>query len=222
MLDYISLEMAKRYKAIPFDLEDDKIKVCFADTTDKRIFEAIRMLMMNKGLVIDPYVTYTDIIEDILRTKYFLIALALIFVGIILYLVDKKMPNNKVMNDLTIKEAFIIGCSQIFALIPGFSRSGTTIIAGRILKLDRENAAKFSFYLSAPVVIGAVVLQLLKCDLTIIVNNAGIFFLGMLISFVTGIICIKTLLQFLKHYDFKMFMLYRLIFGIFVIIYLLV
>lgn len=167
-------------------------------------------------------VLFEDIIEDILRTKYFLIALALIFVGIILYLVDKKMPNNKVMNDLTIKEAFIIGCSQIFALIPGFSRSGTTIIAGRILKLDRENAAKFSFYLSAPVVIGAVVLQLLKCDLTIIVNNAGIFFLGMLISFVTGIICIKTLLQFLKHYDFKMFMLYRLIFGIFVIIYLLV
>ena len=91
-------------------------------------------------------VLFEDIIEDILRTKYFLIALALIFVGIILYLVDKKMPNNKVMNDLTIKEAFIIGCSQIFALIPGFSRSGTTIIAGRILKLDRENAAKFSFF----------------------------------------------------------------------------
>ena len=67
MLSYISLEMAKRYRAIPFDLEDDKIKVCFADTTDKRIFEAIRMLMMNKGLVIDPYVTYTDIIEDILN-----------------------------------------------------------------------------------------------------------------------------------------------------------
>ncbi len=67
MLDYISLEMAKKYNAIPFDIEDDKIKVCFADTTNKRIFDAIRMLMINKGLTVEPYVTYSDIIIDILN-----------------------------------------------------------------------------------------------------------------------------------------------------------
>ena len=67
MLEYISLEMAKKYNAIPFDIEGDKIKVCFADTTNKRIFEAIRMLMINKGLTIEPYVTYSDIIIDILN-----------------------------------------------------------------------------------------------------------------------------------------------------------
>ena len=67
MLDYISLEMAKRYNAIPFDIEGDKIKVCFADTTNKKIFDAIRMLMINKGLTVEPYVTYSDIIIDILN-----------------------------------------------------------------------------------------------------------------------------------------------------------
>lgn len=67
MLEYISLEMAKKYNAIPFDIEGDKIKVCFADTTNKRIFEAIRMLMINKGLTVEPYVTYSDIIIDILN-----------------------------------------------------------------------------------------------------------------------------------------------------------
>ena len=68
VLDYISLEMAKRYSAIPFDIENDKIKVCFADTTNKRTFEAIKMLMLNKGLIVDPYVTYSDIINDILNS----------------------------------------------------------------------------------------------------------------------------------------------------------
>lgn len=67
MLEYISLEMAKKYNAIPFDIEGNKIKVCFADTTNKRIFEAIRMLMINKGLTVEPYVTYSDIIIDILN-----------------------------------------------------------------------------------------------------------------------------------------------------------
>ena len=71
-------------------------------------------------------------------------------------------------------DAFIIGCSQVFALIPGFSRSGTTIASARLLGVDRESAAKFSFYLSAPVVLGACVLQLLKDDvLSLIIDNAN-------------------------------------------------
>ena len=68
--------------------------------------------------------------------------------------------------EITLKDALIIGCSQVFALIPGFSRSGTTIAAARSLGIKREDAAKFSFYLSAPVVLGAVVLSLLKDDLS--------------------------------------------------------
>lgn len=67
VLDYISLEIAKRNKAIPFDIDNGKIKVCFADTTNTRNIEAVRLLMLNKGLIIDPYITFSNIIEDILK-----------------------------------------------------------------------------------------------------------------------------------------------------------
>lgn len=66
ILDYISLEMAKRYHVVPFGIENGKIKVCFSDTTNKRNYESIKMLMLNRGLVVDPYVTYISIIDDIL------------------------------------------------------------------------------------------------------------------------------------------------------------
>ena len=120
---------------------------------------------------------------------------------------------------MSLKDAFIIGCSQVFALIPGFSRSGTTIAAARSLGIKREDAAKFSFYLSAPVVLGAVVLSLLKDDLSVIGANLGIFIVGILVSFEVGIICIKYLLKYLKKHDFKAFMWYRLVLGIVVIIW---
>lgn len=165
---------------------------------------------------------FEDIIDEVLRTKYWLIALALIVMGIIIYVVDKKMPRNKEVKDMTLKDAIIIGCSQVFALIPGFSRSGTTIATGRLLNLEREDAAKFSFYLSAPVVLGAVVLQFIKVDLTLILNNIWMFILGISISFIVGILCIKFLLKYLKTNDFKLFMWYRLILGIVVLVYLII
>lgn len=163
---------------------------------------------------------FEDVIEEVIRTKYWLIALALIIMGIIIYVVDKKMPREKEVKDMTLKDALIIGVSQVFALIPGFSRSGTTIASARLLHLEREDSAKFSFYLSAPVVLGAVVLQLFKTDLSIIVENIGMFAVGVGVSFVVGILCIRFLLKYLRSNDFKLFMWYRLLLGIFVLIYL--
>ena len=113
-------------------------------------------------------VLFEDKIESVIRTKYWLIALALIVMGIIIYLVVHKMPRKKNIKSMSLKDALIIGVSQVFALIPGFSRSGTTIAAGRFLQLEREDAAKFSFYLSAPVVLGAVILEVVRMDFTII------------------------------------------------------
>ena len=107
-------------------------------------------------------VLFEEKIETVIRSNYILIALALIIMGMIIYFVDKISKEEKEMTDMSLKDAILIGCSQVFALIPGFSRSGTTITAARILKLDRESAAKFSFFLSAPVVCGAVFLQLIK------------------------------------------------------------
>lgn len=168
-------------------------------------------------------VLFESTIENIVRSNFILIALALIVMGIIIYLADRYSKQTKGFKQMTFKDAIIIGCSQIFALIPGFSRSGTTIASARLLKIDRENAAKFSFYLSAPVVCGAVVLSLLKsATITAITSNLAIFIVGVLVAFISGLLCIEFLLKYIKKHDFKIFMWYRILFGAFIIIYTIV
>lgn len=166
-------------------------------------------------------ILFEDVIENIVRTNFIIIAIALIVMGIIIYLVDKKFDSKKEIGDMSLKDAIVVGCSQVFALIPGFSRSGTTIAAGRILNLKREDAAKFSFFLSAPVVLGAVVLDL-KDSIPVLMDNLLIFVVGILVSFIVGMLCIKFLMKYLKKNDFKIFMWYRVILGIIVILWTLI
>ena len=155
-------------------------------------------------------VLFEEPIEKVIRSNYVVIALALAIMGIIIYLADKYSKQTKNIKQMTLKDAIIIGCSQVFALIPGFSRSGTTIAAGRVLGLERESAAKFSFFLSAPVVLGAVTLQLIKDSAwSVIAANLSTFILGIVVSFVVGILCIKYLLKYLQKHNFKIFMILR-------------
>ena len=166
-------------------------------------------------------VLFEDPIEKVIRSNYVVIALALAFMGVVIYLADKYSKETKTVKQMSLKDAIIIGCSQVFALIPGFSRSGTTIAAGRILGLDRESAAKFSFFLSAPVVLGAVCLQLIKGSAwSVIVANLGTFILGILVSFIVGLLCIKYLLKYLQKHNFKIFMVYRVVLAIVVLVYI--
>ena len=164
-----------------------------------------------------------ETIENALRGNYILIACSLIFMGIVIYLCDHYFKQKKGFDKMTWVDALVIGCAQVFALIPGFSRSGTTIAAARARGMNREDSAKFSFYLSAPVVAGAALLTLLKdSTMTLISANIGIFVLGIFIAFVAGLICIKFLLKYIKTHDFKIFMWYRLALGVIVFLCLLV
>ena len=166
-------------------------------------------------------VLFEDVIENMVRSNYVVIALALAIMGVIIYLADKYSKQSKNVKQMTLKDAIIIGCSQVFALIPGFSRSGTTIATGRILGLDRESAAKFSFFLSAPVVLGAVVLQLIKGSVwSVILANLSAFIFGILVSFIIGLLCIKYLLKYLQKHNFKIFMIYRVLLAIVVLVYI--
>ena len=168
-------------------------------------------------------VLFEEPIEKIIRSNYVVIALALAIMGIVIYIADKYSKETKTIKKMTLKDAIIIGCSQVFALIPGFSRSGTTIAAGRILGLERESAAKFSFFLSAPVVLGAVTLQLIKGSAwSVIAANLSTFILGILVSFIIGILCIKYLLKYLQKHNFKIFMIYRVILAIIVLLYVII
>ncbi len=177
-------------------------------TTDGKILWYVAAATIPAAIV---GVLFEDIVDEYFRSNYVLICLALALMGIIIYLCDKKSKQTKTFKDMTLKDAIIIGCSQVCALIPGFSRSGTTIAASRVLKLKREDAAKFSFYLSAPVVAGAVLIKVLKGDMiSLITFNPVAFVVGVIVSFVSGLLCIKFLLQYIKKHDYDIFMWYRL------------
>ncbi len=165
-------------------------------------------------------VLFEDVIENAIRGNFILIACALIVMGVIIYLADKFSKQTKNFKEMGMKDAILIGCSQVFALIPGFSRSGTTIAAARGLNLKREEAAKFSFYLSAPVVFGAVVLSVFdEVTMAAIKANLSIFIIGIAVAFMSGLLCIEFLLKYIKKHDFKAFMWYRIVLGIVVIAY---
>ncbi len=168
-------------------------------------------------------VLFEEPIEEVIRSNFVLIAIALAGMGILIYLIDRHAKQNNSIKKMSALDALIIGCSQVFALIPGFSRSGTTIAAGRARGMSREDAAKFSFYLSAPVVLGAVGVQLLKeGTIPLLLQNATLFIVGILVSFVIGLLAIKFLLKYLQKHDFAIFMWYRIALAIIVITWVLI
>lgn len=150
-------------------------------------------------------------LEDALKAPL-IIATALIIMGIILYFADKKCKSEISYEKMGLKETFLIGLSQALAFIPGVSRSGVTMTAGRLLKVDRESVAKYSFMLSAPIVLAATIFKFSSFALSLE------FFIGVLASFLVGIAVIKFLLQYLKKGSFKVFAIYRVIAGLAVIL----
>ena len=188
-------------------------------TTDGKILWYIVVATIPAAVV---GLLFEEKIDSLLRGNYILICIALAIMGVLIYLADKYNKQQKSFKEMKIKDAIIIGCSQVCALIPGFSRSGTTIAASRVLKIKREDAAKFSFYLSLPVVAGAVVIKLLKGEMiALITYDLKIFIIGVLISFISGLLCIKFLLQYIKKHDYNIFMWYRLIMALVVLLVLL-
>ena len=142
-----------------------------------------------------------------------LIAFALIVMGMILYIVDKKAKSKVEYKDITFKQSLLISMSQaIAAAFPGVSRSGITMTVGRGMGLKRESVAKYSFLLSTPIVLAAALY-----DLKDFVFNIP-FFIGIFASFIVGVIVIKFLLEYLKKGSFKGFAIYRVILGLFIIV----
>ena len=142
-----------------------------------------------------------------------LIAIALIVMGIILAIVDKKAENKHKYEDITFKQSLLIGISQaIAAAFPGVSRSGITMTVARSLKIDRESAARFSFLLSTPIVAAAVLVDITEFALTSLA-----FWTGVISSFIVGLIVVKFLMDYLKKGSFKIFAIYRVILGIIIL-----
>ena len=157
-----------------------------------------------------------DIVENVFRQKIWLIASALAIMGILIYLGDRWADKHyKIETDfehISLKQALIIGLSQALAIIPGFSRSGTTILSARLMGLSKRAATKFTFLLSVPIIFGATILEIGNLAFT------WETLLGVFIAFIVGIISIKFLLNYIKKHDFSVFAIYRVIFAIIILI----
>jgi len=144
-----------------------------------------------------------------------LIAIMLIIMGIILYVSDRMGKNAIDLESIGTKRSLIVGISQAFAIIPGVSRSGITMSTGRVLGLTRDGIAKFTFLLSAPIILADALYH--AKDLKNVPIEITPFLVAMLTAAVVGILSIKFLLNYLKTKGFGIFALYRIILGIFII-----
>ena len=159
-----------------------------------------------------------DAAETVFRSPA-LIATNLIVLGVLLWAVDRFMSRERGMESMGWKDAMAIGVAQCFALVPGVSRSGSTITAGRALKLTRESAAVFSFLLSMPITLAAIVLKL--PDAVREAESLLPMAVGVVAAAVSAWVAIAVLLKYVARRSYGVFAVYRLLFGalIFYLIY---
>lgn len=156
-------------------------------------------------------------------TNYQVVAIALIVYGVIFILIERRNKGKRfAMTDISqmdYKTALKIGCFQVLSLIPGTSRSGSTIIGGMLSGASRTVAAEFTFYLAIPVMFGASLLKLVKFGFHFSTMELQILGVGMIVAFLVSIFAIRFLMSYIKKYDFKAFGYYRIALGIIVLGY---
>ena len=183
------------------------------DSTENKMFWYLVIATIPGALV---GFIFDDVIENVFRKQIWLIALALAVMGVLIYIGDKwaskHYKKETSFDKISLKQAFIVGCSQALAVIPGFSRSGTTILTGRLMGISKEAVTKFTFLLSVPIIFGATILKV--GDLTFSIEVV----VGVLTSFVVGVLSIKFLLSYIKKHDFSVFAFYRVILALIVFV----
>ena len=153
--------------------------------------------------------------EETIETRLgqpYQIAILLAVFGVLLWLVDR-LPEERRIGQLGFQRAFLVGISQILALMPGVSRSGITITSGRLARLDRDSAARFAFLLLIPIVFGAVVYKGIKHVVlhSLPAGSIGPFLVGTLAAAGVGLVVIDLLLGYVRRHDYSAFVVYRLL-----------
>ncbi|MBQ9698540.1 MAG: undecaprenyl-diphosphate phosphatase [Acidaminococcaceae bacterium] len=167
--------------------------------------------------------------DDWMEENFFtpeVVALTLIAYGFLFAIIENYNLGSKSVkkvDDISYRKAFEIGVFQLFSLVPGTSRSGSTIIGGLLIGLERSVAAEFTFYLAIPVMIGASLLKLIKYIMRVgFVFNGNellILAIGCIVAFIVSIIVIRFLMSYIKKHNFVPFGYYRIVLGILVLLY---
>ena len=150
------------------------------------------------------------------------VALAFIIGGFIILWVEKhytknREPRVKEVDDMTWQDALKVGFAQTFALIPGTSRSGATIIGGMLFGLSRKVATEFSFFLAVPTLVAAGAYSLFKNRALLSADDLGFFSVGFVVSFISAFVCVRWLIRYVAAHDFSIFAWYRIAFGLIVL-----
>ena len=170
-----------------------------------------------------------DDIFDKYFYNYIVVSLALVIYGVAFILVEKLKTGTQYrindVNDIRYKDALVIGAFQVLSLIPGTSRSGSTILGGMLTGVSRTASAEFSFFMAIPIMLGASFLKLVK----FMVSGVGVsgleisvLLVGIIVSFLVSLVTIKFLMDFVKKHDFAPFGIYRIVLGVVVITYFLI
>lgn len=150
------------------------------------------------------------------------VAMMLIIYGVLFILIEiynkNRQPRVRRLSQITWRDALLIGCFQVLALIPGTSRSGATILGGILIGMSRTVAAEYTFFLAIPTMAGASILKLVKSGMHFSGTEWGVLLLGMAVAFVVSIIVIRFLMSYIRKHDFKPFGWYRIALGALVLI----
>jgi undecaprenyl-diphosphatase len=180
-------------------------------SSDGRLFWYLVLACVPGGVL---GLLFEEQIETTFRNPL-IIGIMFIIMGVIIYAADKYSKSEVELQDIGLKRSFLIGVSQAFAMIPGVSRSGITMAAGRAMKVTREDAARFTFLLSTPFIFLSGVYK--AKDLVSVPVETLPFVVALLTSAAVGVFSIKFLLDYLKRRGFGVFAVYRIILGIVVI-----
>ncbi len=147
------------------------------------------------------------------------VALALIGGAIAIYIVEmlRLQPRARAVEDMSFRQALGVGMAQCVAMLPGFSRSAATILGGLVCGLDRPTAARFSFLLAIPTILGAAVLDLARSASTLDLRQLALIGVGLVVSFVSAWVAIRWFLHFVSHHSLRVFAAYRLALGLLVL-----
>ena len=156
---------------------------------------------------------FKSAIKTSLRSLY-VISASLIVLAIVLFLVERYASHKRTLAEMTLKDGLIVGLWQALALIPGSSRSGTTITGGLSLGLRREDAARYSFLLSIPATTLAGLLELKELFEATARPSTGALVVGTVVSFLAGVAAISGLLRFVKNNSMFSFVVYRIVLGV--------
>lgn len=204
-------------KMIPFQFRDKHSPV---------IKTNILSLWMKVVVACIPGAVVTLLFDDYIEAHFHtpaVIACALIFYGIAFIFIEswnkKRIPVVHELTDITYTTAFMIGLFQVLSIIPGTSRSGSTIVGGLLIGVSRVAVAEFTFFLAVPVMFGLSFIKMMKFGFIFTTAELTLLIIGMVVAFVVSLIVIRFLMNYIKKHDFKVFGWYRIILGIIVLLY---